>query len=782
MVDPKQPMRRTRWSPLGTQGFVATIGVCLAVMIISVVPVGAAVLKAAQPVQHAAVAARVSADGGGAPSALTGVVKVVSDGSQSFCALLASGGAACWGFDLSGEVPIAVPVSGLTGAIDLIGDLDGGSYCALLSSGGVECWGDGELGQLGDGAASSSDVPVVVSGLTDAVGLAAQDSTVCAVLGSGGVECWGENETNGFSSPLGNGSTTGPDSCDGTACAATPVPVCAVGATSCTPSTNQLTGVAALGSEANCAVLTSGGVDCWGANNDGELGDGAMGRSASSTVPVPVSGVSEATSVAQSGGVNCALLSSGGVECWGTGDNGELGDGSEANSDVPVDTGLAGVTSLSGDSGYFCALSSSAQESCWGLDPPGDGSLQGPDTCTNNNINSPCSTSPISPSGAPEFTALQTEGEMVNCSVLTTGGVDCWGPNNNGEIGDGTTNNATVPTAASGITDATQVVGSWNATECAVLSSGEVNCWGANTLGNDTSGGSDVPVTVLFGEIPTVTSQPNDATTTSGQAVSFSAAADGLPAPGAQWQFITACGCGTWSNLSDGSLGSSVVSGSQTNTLTISNSQTNENNYQFRAVFTNDAGSVTSDPATLTVFGAPTASIASPVSGGTYALGQLVSTSFTCSEGSGGPGISSCADSNGSTSPGVLSTSTLGTFTYTVTATSSDGGTGTASITYTVVSDDVQISPNKGRPSKAVTLSGAGFQPDETVKVTYKTGLHAPKPSSVALCSAIVMSDGSFTCSGHIPASTSAGAAGSHQILAKGKTSLIKATTTFKRT
>jgi len=104
----------------------------------------------------------------------------------------------------------------------------------------------------------------------------------------------------------------------------------------------------------------------------------------------------------------------------------------------------------------------------------------------------------------------------------------------------------------------------------------------------------------------------------------------------------------------------------------------------------NQAGNADYDPAaqqqqSFTVVNRPSARISSPATGQTFTLGEHVVTSFSCAEGTDGPGLSSCADSNGTQAPsGVLNTSKAGTFTYTVIATSKDGQTGSASIKYTV--------------------------------------------------------------------------------------------------
>jgi alpha-tubulin suppressor-like RCC1 family protein len=390
-------------------------------------------------------------------SGLSGVVSI-SAGPYTTCAVRGDGTVTCWGLFFAGPTP--VDINGIGDAIAVaVGYRHG---CALRRSGGIACFGSDRYGQLGNGvfADSTTTSAVAVQGLADAIALGAGGWHSCAVRSTGQTTCWG----NGGHGQLGDGGGTN---------SAAPVTVSGV---------HDAVAVAG-GYTHTCVARATGEVVCFG---DGSESEGALGAGdpASSLVPVTVSGVSDATSVAPGYLHTCVRHANGDVGCWGSNVYDQIGQSSGDGSALPVAVpNLHGALAVA--AGYMdsCALLGDASVACWGSARTG-GQLT-------------TSGSPI-PSAVPGLgDATQIASNYLHsCARRASGQITCWGR----DVTSGSSAPVPVPVTVADLNDATSV-GVGIIHSCALRTTGEVVCWGFNSDGQLGSGAgtpspSSAPVSV----------------------------------------------------------------------------------------------------------------------------------------------------------------------------------------------------------------------------------------------------------------------------------------------
>ena len=387
------------------------------------------------------------------------------------------GGGVAASFSYAGSLPTGVSFNSSTGvftgssawnfqATQIDSAID--HSCALTTRGVVKCWGKNEFGQLGDGTTTDRSSPVDVIGLGSGVSRIMADGYIsCVVTTAGGVKCWGINDRR----QLGDGTTTDRSS-----------PVDMVGYSS---------GVAATAAGPNfmCLLTTAGGVKCLGYNVDGQLGRGST--SISEGTPADVSGLTSGVESISAGWNHaCARLTSGGVKCWGANGNGQLGDGTTTTRSSPVDvSSLTNVASISAGSFYSCAVTTAGGAKCWGSNDSG----QVGDNSTTDR------TTPVNVSGLTSGVELVSTANYHTCALMTAGGVKCWGYNYYGQLGDGTASDRLVPGDVTGLTSGVSLLSAGHDFVCARNTSYVVKCWGRNTqgqLGDGTNTGRTTAVSV----------------------------------------------------------------------------------------------------------------------------------------------------------------------------------------------------------------------------------------------------------------------------------------------
>ena len=229
----------------------------------------------------------------------------------------------------------------------------------------------------------------------------------------------------------------------------------------------------ATGDGHTCAVTVAGGVQCWGLNNFGQLGDGTTNdRLTAGAVTGLAAGV---VAVAAGDAHACALTATGAVRCWGNNSWGQLGDGSMTYRTAPVPVaGLSsGVVAISAGAIHTCALTATGAVKCWGYN--GAGTLGDGTIATR--------TMPVQAVGLTSGIAAIAAGGAHTCALTADDGVLCWGHNNAGQVGDGTRVARFTPVQVVGLSTGVTAISTGEGHACALTKTGIMKCWGHNSAG-----------------------------------------------------------------------------------------------------------------------------------------------------------------------------------------------------------------------------------------------------------------------------------------------------------
>jgi alpha-tubulin suppressor-like RCC1 family protein len=337
--------------------------------------------------------------------------------------------------------------------------------CALTSAGAAVCWGQNGSGQLGDSTTVDRAAPVRVAGGLTFTALSAAGAHTCALTATGQAYCWGSNR----SGELGTGDAVDRPS---------PQPVAG----------GYVFVSLVTGTSYSCGLTGAGSAYCWGDNASGQLGTGdSLGHS----TPAPTAGGLSFARLAAGDDHACGVTTAFSAYCWGANRSGALGTGDTVARPSPTPVaGQLTIGTLTAGGSHTCGetLLFSVQPAtyCWGDNTYGE-------------LGNGSRTSSLTPAqvGAPGTSPLfnPSAGTTHTCALDTYGGpVWCWGHNDWGQVGTGTTSDQTTPTT---VLLQARKVATGGRHSCAIRYPSTVWCWGANDFGQIGDGTTTTRLTAV---------------------------------------------------------------------------------------------------------------------------------------------------------------------------------------------------------------------------------------------------------------------------------------------
>lgn len=352
------------------------------------------------------------------------------------------------------------------------------STCSITTAKRLYCWGSNSSNQLGLGSVAKLSYgtrPYPVKGLkAQPASLSNGYSSACATLITGSISCWGKNSAGQL----------GPSNQGGFARSAQSI--ASLISPWLAPSN------ATVGAQSVCFRDNNQTVKCLGGNAYGQLGNAS---NAPSNTPVHVatitatSDATEARQVVSGANHSCARLSNQNVKCWGVNNYRQLGTPTNTvawvNSPVDVPNLSNNVNQIASMADHTCAVHDGGAASCWGANQYGqlgDGTV-----------------APFK--GNVTVTGLGADVRQIStgightCALIQGGAIKCWGSNEFGQLGNGTTTTSAKPVSVIGLSRPASELSVGGYHSCARLDNNQVYCWGRGSKGQLGNGDNETSAT-----------------------------------------------------------------------------------------------------------------------------------------------------------------------------------------------------------------------------------------------------------------------------------------------